>query len=123
MGCSRLLVNGTVRFALLLALLILLVGSLSGCGSQDVTIGEGTAELVFTNRGDTSVPVTVRWTGAKEKVATERFTVQVLGRVTLKLPPRFSYDIEMRPDCPSTSQVPAGESAPAQDEVIDARQR
>lgn len=123
MGSSRLSVSGIVVFALLLALLILMVWGLAGCASQDVTIGEGDAELAFINRGDTSVPITVRWTGRNEKVVTDRFTVYVAGKVTLKVPPRLSYDIEMRPNCPDTTQAPAAEGSPAQDEVIDARQR
>ena len=109
--------------ALVAAFLILVAWGLAGCAGQDVTIGEGEAELVFTNRGDTSVPMTVRWVAGNERVVNERFTVYVKGRVTLKVPDRLSYDIEMRPDCPDTSQAPAAEDSPVQDEVIDARHR
>ncbi len=123
MGSSRLFATSIALLGVMLAFLLLVVWGLSGCGGQDVTIGEGDAELVFTNQGDVSVPITVRWTGENQRILTERFTVLTSGRVTLKLLPRLSYDIEMRPDCPDTSQAPTAESGLAQDQVIDLRWR
>ncbi len=123
MNFQRLTLSDRAVLGLALFFLVLAAWGLSGCAGQDVTIGEGEADLVFTNRGDTSVPITVRWTGADQKVVTERFTVYVLGKVTLRLPDRLSYDIVLRPDCPDTSQASAAETSSAQDEVIDARYR
>ena len=123
MSFQRLTLSDRAVLGLALLFLVLAACSLSGCAGQDVTIGQGEADLVFTNHGDTSVPITVRWTGADQKVITERFTVYVLGKVTLKLPDRLSYDIVLRPDCPDTSQASAADGALVQDEVIDARHR
>lgn len=96
---------------------------LSGCsGSQDETIGAGDVSLVFTNQGDTSTPMIVRYASG-DRVVTHRFTVLVGGKVTLKAPRRLTYDIEMRPECVEAVQVAPAENAPRQDEVIDARER
>ena len=123
MSFQRLTLIDRAVLGLALFFMVLTAWGLVGCAGQDVTIGQGEADLVFTNHGDTSVPITVRWTGANQKVITERFTVYILGKVTLKLPDRLSYDIEMRPDCPETSQASAAETSSVQDEVIDVRHR
>ena len=69
---------------LALGLLVLVVSALPGCGGQDVTMGRGDAELIFTNRGDGSVRVTARWTGENQRVVSERFWVYESGKVTLR---------------------------------------
>jgi len=101
--------------------LVLVVAALAGCGAQNETIGQGEHELAFTNEGNISVPITVRWTSWNGYIQMEQFTVHVAGRVALKTEPRLSYDIEMRPECnsgTSAAQVPH-----VQDEVIDLRGR
>ncbi len=99
--------------------LIVLIVALAGCSGQDRVIGEGDHQLVFTNEGDISVPITVRWAGIGDRIQTERFTVLVDGRVTLKTMPRLSYDIELDPDCNSSAS--AAQAPVAQDDVIDLR--
>ena len=101
-----------------ICLLVMIVG-LGGCSGQDETIGQGDHELVFTNTGNTSVPVAVRWAGAGDRIHRERFTVLVGGKVTLKTMPRLSYDIELDPECHSAAS--AAQAPTGQDEVIDLR--
>ena len=91
-----------------------------GCGgSQEETIGTGDVSLVFTNQGDTASPMVVRWS-TSDGLATQRFTVYVGGKVTLKAPRRLNYDIEMSPTCAEAAQAPGGKSVAPQDETIDA---
>ncbi len=99
--------------------LLVVIMALAGCSGQDETIGQGDHELVFTNTGNTSVPITVRWAGAGDRIHRERFTVLVGGKVTLKTMPRLSYDIELDPECRSTAS--AAQPPTGQDEVIDLR--
>ena len=57
---------------------------LADCGAQNETIGQGEHELVFTNEGNISVPITVRWTSWNGYIEMEQSTVHVAGRVALK---------------------------------------
>ena len=121
MGSSRLFATSTALLGVRLAIVLLAAWGLLGCGGQDETIGQGDAELIFTNHGDASVRVTARWTGQDQRIVSERFWVYVVGKVTLKVPPRSSYDIEMRPDCPASTQATTEGPPLAQDKIIDAR--
>ncbi len=112
----------SLRFSFALAAgaaLALGLALVAGCGGQDETIGTGDVSLVFTNQGDTASPMVVRWV-AGDRMAVQRFTVQVGGRVTLMTPRRLTYDIEMSPTCSELAQAPAGKSAAKQDETIEA---
>ena len=100
------------------AALLVCLALVGGCGgSQDQTIGTGDVSLVFTNQGDTASPMVVRW-ATGDRMATQRFTVLVGGRVTLKAPRRLTYDIQMSPTCSEPAQAPGGPAK--QDQVIDA---
>jgi len=111
---SRLTVLGICSFCL-----VLVVAALAGCGAQNETIGQGEHELVFTDEGNVSVPIIIRWTSWDGYIEMEEFTVYVGGKVTLKTEPRLSYDIQMRPEC--DSETSATEVPHVQDEVIDLR--
>ncbi len=102
------------------ATIVVGVALLAGCsGSQNETIGSGDVSLVFTNQGDTSTPMIVRY-ATGDRVITHRFTVLVGGKVTLKAPRRLTYDIEMRPECVEGAQIAPAGDGPRQDQVIDA---
>ncbi len=94
---------------------------IAGCSAQDETVGQGDHELVFSNAGNISVPVTVRWAGGDGRIYREYFTVLVGGKVTVKTIPRLSYDIELDPECHSSAS--AAQPPTGQDEVIDLRGR
>jgi len=105
-----------------LVVLVLLAG-VGGCSAQNETIGQGDASLVFTNSGDISSPLQVRWADARGRLVTERFTVLPTGRVTLRVPARLQYDIDLAPSCAAGAVQTPGPAAARQVQVIDARRR